>query len=278
MKYLPFLNASNSCGLFGAMLCLVALLTMPGCGGGDSDTPADGAPATDAAAPSESSMGATTESATATGLHGRVTFEGPAPQRVELDIESDLVCLESHTEALLSETEVVSADGGVQWAFVYVKNPPEDEVPVPEDHVILDQIGCKYVPHVMGMRAGQILDVKSSDNTTHNVRSFPSRSGGNRAFNISITGPGVRERKKSFSKAEPHVKVKCDIHPWMTGYVFSMAHPFFAVTDENGHFSIDGLPAGEYTLVSWHETYGEQETTVTVDEGAASEATFTYTP
>ena len=270
MKSLTFFNSFIFTG--------AALVAVAGCGGGDPDAPADTAPSAETSAASESSADMTAESTSASGLHGRVLFDGPTPKRFELDIETDLVCHESHGDGLLSETEVVSADGGVRWAFVYVKNPPEGEIPVPEEHVVLDQIGCKYVPHVLGMRAGQVLDIKSSDETTHNVRSFPSRSGGNKAFNISLTGPGIRERKKSFSKAEPHVKVKCDIHPWMTGYVFSMAHPFFAVTDENGHFSIDGLPAGEYTLVSWHETYGEQETTVMIEEGAVSETTFTYVP
>lgn len=274
MKHLAKFTDYKMLQTFAIFGC-VAMLTLAGCGGGTEDeAPAEeGAPMEEAAAPE--AEGAPADGGT---IAGHVMLHGTAPARAELDVGADAVCEEMHGDTpLLSDSAIVSANGDVQWAFAYVKNPPEGDYAVPEAHAVVDQIGCRYVPHVVGMRAGQVLDVKSSDETTHNVRSFPARSGGNKAFNISLQGPGVRERKTSFSKPEMAVKLKCDIHPWMTGYVFAMAHPYYAVSDENGVFTIDGLPAGEYTLAIWHETFGEQETTVTVTDGAEAMAHVAFT-
>jgi hypothetical protein len=221
-------------------------------------------------APAEPEASAATAGAMA-AVAGRVVFDGPAPERKPIDTKMDPKCAVLHAgEPLLTEQAVISADGGVANAFVYLKNPPAGDYPVPAEPAVLDQVGCAYVPRVLGVRAGQTVNVKNSDETTHNIRSFPTI---NKPFNISQPGPGVRERK--FDEPEMHVKMKCDFHPWMTSHVFSMAHPFFAVTDADGKFSIANVPAGEYTVGVWHETFGEQEAVVTVgDSGAMVDFTF----
>lgn len=281
--------------LASSLLIAVLALAMvaPGCGGetGDAGTaePAatptpkpvaetaaaeepmpEAAPATPETEPAPEPAAAETA---AGGVHGRIVFDGPRPERSVIETErSDPKCALLHGgEPVLSELRVVSEDGGVQHGFVYVKNPPAGDHPVPSEPAVLDQVGCMYVPHILGMRAGQTLNVKNSDETTHNIRSFPKT---NKPFNISQPAPGIRERE--FPEPEMEIKVKCDFHPWMTAYVFSMEHPFFAVTDENGNFSIAGLPDGEYTLVAWHEVWGEQEAAISVANGTA-EANFTYT-
>jgi hypothetical protein len=270
---------------------LVLVLVAAGCGGeteeaGSTEPAATSTPApmkettateepmTEAAAETpESAAEPAASEAPAGGVHGRVVFDGPQPERFEIETErSDPKCALLHGgEPVLSELRVVSEDGGVQYVFVYVKNPPEGDYPVPAEPAVLDQVGCMYEPHILGMRAGQTLNVKNSDDTTHNIRSFPKT---NKPFNISQPGPGVRERE--FPLPETEIKIKCDFHPWMTAYVFSMDHPFYTVTDENGNFTIEGLPDGEYTIVAWHEVWGEQETPITVTDGKA-EANFTYT-
>jgi hypothetical protein len=270
----------NPLGVLSIVLA-AAMMVLAGCGGSDGDTPdAAETPATEPAGEDHAGHDHTGEAhaeeeaaaAAPTGVLGRVTFDGPQPERPEISTTADAKCAILHGgEPLISELRVVSADGGVEHSFVYVKNPPEGEYPVPTEPALLDQVGCMYVPHIVGMRAGQPLNVKNSDETTHNIRSY---SKANKPFNISQPVPGVRERQ--FPNPEASVKIKCDFHPWMTAYVFAMEHPYFAVTDADGNFEISDLPDGEYTLVAWHETWGEQEATLTVADGSG-EASFTFT-
>ena len=208
-------------------------------------------------------------------ISGTVTFSGPRPEQKPLDIKRDPKCVALHGDSpLLAETEVVAADGGVAHVFVSVKNPPEGmEHPIPETAAVMNQVGCRYIPHVLGIRAGQTLDVTNSDELLHNVRSYARV---NRAFNLAQPQPGVRQ--KIFKMAESAVKIKCDIHPWMTAYIFSMNHPFFATTDTAGSFKIDGLPAGKYTLEAWHEKYGKMEISVDASGGSVSDAKITFAP
>lgn len=214
-------------------------------------------------------------------ITGRVVFDGERPKRRPLDTEADPACAAMHAdEPLRSDATVVSEDGGVVWAFAYIKNPPKQDYPVPAEAAEIDQVGCRYVPHVMGMRAGQELDIRNSDDTTHNVRTFPTRGFDgkyiNKTINFGQPGPGVRTQV--FENPEDAIKVKCDIHPWMQAYIFAMDHPYFDTTDENGQFRIptEGLPAGEYEVVVWHEEWGKQSQAVTVGEDGTASADFTY--
>lgn len=207
-------------------------------------------------------------------VSGLVKLDGPRPERKPLDTGADKDCKAMHAEEpLLSDTEIVNEDGGVQFAFVYVKNPPKGDYPVPSEPAVMDQQGCRYVPHVLAMRAGQQLDTKNSDAVTHNVRSYTDRNL-NRPWNFGQQGVGVRSRK--IEKPEMAIKLKCDYHPWMTGWIHVMDHPFYCVTDANGRFDIKGLPAGEYTLVAWHEVYGEIEQPLKVEKSVA-DVSFRFT-
>lgn len=225
----------------------------------------------------------TPETAAVTGpsIMGRVTFNGERPKRRPLETEADPKCAAMHADApLVSDETIVSEDGGVQFAFAYIKNPPKADYPIPADAIRIDQKGCQYQPHVFGMRAGQNLDIHNSDDTTHNVRTFPTRGFDGKYINktINFGQPGVGSRTQVFENPESAVKVKCDIHPWMQAYIFAMDHPFFATTDAAGHYALptEGLPAGEYELVMWHEKWGEQTQSVTVGEDGAASADFVY--
>ena len=209
-------------------------------------------------------------------LSGRVVFDGPQPQRRAINMTKDPTCIKLHgDDPVLSEELIVGDDGGVQNAFVYIRRgAPKMDYPVPTEAIELDQKDCMYRPRVQGMLVGQTLKVLNSDPVTHNVRSFPVR---NRAFNFgqpAETGP----RERLFDAPEREIEIQCDIHPWMHAYLFVMEHPFFAVTDAEGKYSIAGLPAGDYSLSIWHEELGRQNQDVNVADKNLEEINFTFQP
>src|SRR5205085_11453199 len=130
---------------------------------------------------------------------------------------------------------------------------PRGEAPV------LDQVGCRYSPHVLGATVGQQIVFRSSDSTPHNVH-LMGPDGDLHNFALAAAG---QERGLALGKPQL-VRVKCDVHPWMTAYIGVFENPFFAVTGDDGSFEIKGVPAGSYKLSIWHEQYGRQEQPVTV--------------
>lgn len=245
-----------------------------GCsGGGEEGGEAPPAPSGGEGS-SASAPGGETVSNEPGGVMGKITFTGERPERSVIDVEGDATCKAMHADdPLLSDREVVSEDGGVKWAFVQITNPPEQDYPMPSEPAVLDQVGCRYTPHVMGMRAGQNLEVRNSDDTLHNVRSIARINRGRNFGQPKGSEPRVMDE---FAKPEEGVRMKCDIHPWMTGYLFVMDHPYWAVTDENGNYEIDGLPPGEYKVEVWHEKYKLQRLTVTVPGGDMAELNAAY--
>lgn len=148
-------------------------------------------------------------------------------------------------------------------AFVYVKSPATGAAPA--GAATLDQKGCVYAPHAVGVVVGQGLKILNSDPTMHNVN---ARSKKGQGFNAGMVG-GSAPIEKKFTKPE-FIKFKCDVHGWMTSVVGVFENSFFAVTDENGQFNITGVPAGEHTVAVWHDKLGEKEAKVTVtDKGTA---------
>jgi hypothetical protein len=175
---------------------------------------------------------------------------------------------------LKQETVVVGANEGLANVLVYLEGAPRSATTQPSP--VLDQLDCRYVPHVLGVVAGQGLVIRSSDaKTMHNVHLSASV---NAAENFGMTDAG-QTRTVTLDRAEhdPPIRVKCDVHPWMTAYVAVMDNPYFAVTGEDGSFELRNLPAGSYRLVAWHELYGRREQPITVSEdGNAVEARFAY--
>ena len=116
--------------------------------------------------------------------------------------------------------------------------------------------------------------MKNGDPFIHNIRSLSQK---NRPFNIAQPA-GSPEREKTFETAEGPITIKCDFHPWMTAHFWVMEHPFFAVTDSEGKFTIPGLPLGEYTLAAWHELLGTRETTIQVNDSSTPVTTLSFQP
>jgi plastocyanin len=200
-------------------------------------------------------------------IHGAVKFVGTAPKRAEIP---NRPCHDG-AEPLLDETVVVNENGTLANVLVQLVDAPasdgSDRVPA-----VLDQKDCRYVPHVIGVQVGQTLKIRSSDPTMHNVHYNPGR---NAPANFGLTVAGA-EKSVKFDAAEV-IRVKCDVHPWMTSYVAVCDSPFFAVAGEkDGAFEITKVPAGQYKLVAWHEQYGNVEQTVVVKEKEVVEVMVTY--
>lgn len=188
-------------------------------------------------------------------MRGTVRLAGPVPARRPVAM-NDPQCAAQHPGPLLSDELVVDRKGRVQWAFVYLKRGvPHWPQPAPREAVVLDQIGCRFTPHVLGLRVAQPLRIKNADGFLHNVHSLPLS---NREFNLALV-EFKDEQTTTFKAREVMVPIRCDIHPWMKAWVGVMDHPFFAVTDPWGVYVIRDVPPGHYTVAVWHERcHGEE--------------------
>jgi hypothetical protein len=208
---------------------------------------------------------------------GKVAFTGTAPAPRKVDASADPACGKANPNLMTEDVSV--KDGKLANVFVYIKDGTTADGKkiadfawaTPTTAAGLDQNGCLYKPHVMGVMVNQKISITNSDPTTHNIHPQPAV---NTEWNQSqVAGAGPIE--KSFNRAEVLVPVKCNQHPWMKSYVGVMKHPFFAVSKEDGSFEIKGVPAGKYTVAAWHEKPGPKgtektmEVTVTASGGTA---------
>ena len=253
-------------------LGLVCALTLFSCGGSDTKT-AEAPKAPDSGAGAAGGgAGATPDMDNGGTITGKVSFEGTAPKMKPIDMSAVPACTKDHP-AGTSEEVVVNSNHTLKNAFVYVKSGlPEGKTwAVPSTPVLLNQTGCMYSPHVIGIVAGQMIDVKNSDGTNHNIHPSPKD---NQEWNESQP-PGSEDKMKTFPRTEVMIPVKCNVHSWMRAYIGVLPHPFFQVTGDDGTYSLKGLPPGTYTVEVWHEKYGTQDQTVTV--GAKESKTQDFT-
>ncbi len=206
---------------------------------------------------------------------GTVTLTGKAPAKVEIDTSMDPACgLAGGT--VYSEQYVVNG-GKLANVFVYVKSGPPAAMQAgggAMKPVVLDQKGCQYVPHVIGVMQGGSVEFKNSDPTMHNIHTMPTVVG-NETVDVS-QGPRGTPVTKQFAKPEMMMPVRCNNHPWMNAFINVSATPFFAVTDANGTFSLAGLPPGEYVIGAVQEKMGEKTIPVTVGAGGVGKADFSF--
>jgi plastocyanin len=211
--------------------------------------------------------------ATAATITGKAAFTGTAPKPPRIDMSAEPDCKGLHTAVPTSEEVVVNSNGTLANVFVWVKGGLEGKsFEAPAGSVTLDQKGCIYRPHVLGVRAGQMISIANSDPTTHNVHPLPKV---NREWNQSQPPKGAN-LEKVFPRPEVMVPVKCNVHPWMKSYIGVVEHPFFAVTGDQGTFEIKGLPPGDYVVEAWHEKYGVQEQKVTLAASATQSVDFSF--
>jgi plastocyanin len=198
----------------------------------------------------------------ASTITGTVTFAGKAPNLKPLAMDADPVCAKKHPKPVLAEMLVLGGGNTMGNIIVYVSKglPAGKTWPAPKTPVTLDQKGCLYVPHAMGIMVGQPYRILNSDGILHNIHTLPKI---NPSFNRAMPAT-LKETSTSFAKPEPIFQIKCDVHPWMSAYIGVFTHPFFSVTSTDGKFSIAGLDAGTYEITAWHERLGTQTASVTV--------------
>ena len=247
-------------------IVFAALLGAAACGGTNSSESAK--PSSPKAAPDAKKV----DASTAATITGRIAFEGTPPQNASINMASDPAC---GSAAVTSESVLVD-NGGLQNVFVYIKDGLGNTFifDTPSEPVKLDQKGCRYVPHVVGLRTAQPLEVINSDSTLHNVHGMPEA---NREFNRGQPLPGVKDIA-TFTTPEVLIRFKCDVHPWMHAYVGVVDHPFFAVSGSGGTFALKAIPPGTYTIEAVHEKLGRQSQTVTLGEKDSKAITFTFKP
>jgi plastocyanin len=232
-------------------LALCGLLLLTACNKKENTEQSANAPQP-AAAPAATSI----DPATVATINGTVKFDGAAPKPSKIDMSQDPACKGTN------ESENIVVDNGdLANVFVYVKDGLGSRTfDVPTSPVVLDQQGCKYHPHVLGVMAGQTVEIKNDDQTTHNIHPTPKD---NREWNESQP-PSTAPLEKNFAREEIMLPVKCNQHPWMKMYINVVKSPFYAVTDKSGKYEIKGLPPGDYTIAFVQEKLGEQDQKVTV--------------
>ena len=220
-----------------------------------------------------------------TGNEGTVTgvvaYTGTPPAPKKIDASADPVCGQQNPN--LSTEDTVVKDGKLANAFVYIKDGTTANgkkitaitFATPTDAVTLNQKGCHYVPHVLGVQTNQKLKIVNSDPTQHNIHPTPKV---NQEWNQTQPN-GAAPIEKSFARAEILIPVKCNQHPWMKSYIGVLKHPFYSVSAEDGSYTIKGVPPGTYTVVAWHEggaTGTEKTMQVTVPANGAAKADFAF--
>jgi plastocyanin len=210
--------------------------------------------------------------ATISVVRGIVRFEGTLPTSKPIRMTADPVCAKQHPTPVPEREVVVDAKGDVENAIVFVAEGLGDRTfDPPSQPAVLEQKGCTYSPHVLAVRANQPLDVVNDDATSHNIHPLPAN---NREWN-KAEPPGSKI-EETFARQEIAIPVKCNIHPWMRGYIAVFKHPYFAVTGKDGSFELSNLPPGTYTVKVWHEKLGTSTQTVTIGKNETKEISFVF--
>lgn len=187
-------------------------------------------------------------------------------------MSADPSCAKQHSSPVLTQDVMVDAKGDLQNVVVFISEGLGDRTfDAPSQAVVVEQKGCLYQPHVLAVRANQPLELVNDDPTSHNIHPQPAN---NREWN-KAEPPGSKI-EEAFAREEIAIPVKCNVHPWMRGYIAVFKHPYFAVTGKDGGFDLSHLPAGTYTIEAWHEKLGTSSQTVTIGENETKEIKFVF--
>jgi plastocyanin len=201
------------------------------------------------------------------GITGKVTVTGDVPEPETVEVNKDTsVC---GTEKTIQDIKV--GEGGVLAdAVVWIEDIDEGKAWPNGSAGSVDQSGCTYLPHIQALRPGANLDVINSDAVLHNIHAY---AGEETLFNIAQPMQGQKTSKQLPDPGPVHLK--CDVHSWMSAWVFVATTPYYAITAEDGSFSLDDVPPGSYTLKVWHGVFGEQSISLDVEPGGAVTSDFT---
>lgn len=242
-----------------------ALLAVVGCGNKQESAQAPTQTTAESAAPAQT--GGST-------ITGSIKFMGNKPANKKISMSADAFCKTQHTTDVFAEEVVVNPNGTLKNVYVYIKSgfPADQKFPISSTPAVLDQMGCVYHPHVLAVQAGQEIVIRNSDGVLHNINARPKN---NQGFNIGQPVKNM-ETKKKFANAELGIPLKCDVHPWMGGYINVQNHPFASVSNDNGSFTLTGVPAGTYVIEAWHEKYGTTTQSVTVGATETKTVQFSF--
>ncbi len=206
----------------------------------------------------------------AASVVGEVKFTDALPmlQRIKVTKDQDYC-----GETLPNETYVIESNGGLKNVVVSIESAPPGKAADAQKENFLYNEGCRYAPRVMALQRGERLRVKSNDPKLHIPHGY---LGDKTVFNLSLPFKGTSIDATSRIRQAGILKVVCDTHAWMRGFVHVFDHPYFAVTDEQGAFSIPDLPAGTYMLRAWHEDGGVKSQEITVPELGEVRVTFEF--
>jgi len=197
-------------------------------------------------------------------IRGVVKILGEPPKRRLAKLYADPKCADLHPGGILRDDIVVDLGNNVQWAFVYIAKGVKGTPKAPLLPVLLDQVGCRFEPHVLGVRVNQPINIYNNDRLLHTVHAMPYD---NKEFNLGL--PEWKQfETRTFTRPEIMIRVKCDIHPWMWAWIGVLDHPYFSVTSETGSYGIAQVPPGRYTVRVWHELYASVDREVEIEPGA----------
>jgi plastocyanin len=210
----------------------------------------------------------------ASSITGTITFDGKAPALKPLAMDADPDCAKKHTAPVPNEMLALGTGNTMGNVMVWVSKglPAGKTYPAPTTPVTIDQHGCQYKPHVMGIMVGQPYKILNSDGILHNIHTLPKV---NSAFNKGMPAT-VKEVTTNFPKPEAMFHIKCDVHPWMSAYLGVFTNPFYSVTNTDGKFTISGLDPGTYEITAWHEKLGTQTATITVGANETKSQNFKF--
>jgi hypothetical protein len=206
-------------------------------------------------------------------IKGHVKLTGKLPGNPVVRTAADPMCSKVRAgKRLVQETVAANLQGDLANVFVKLDGS-FPQTPPPAAPVMIDQVGCVYVPRVIGVQAGQTLQIRNSDALLHNLHSSSTVKDNN--FNVGQPIAGIVSQFHLKADDEM-VKLRCDVHSWMTSYVGVVNHPYFAVSSPAGSFEIANVPPGSYTVKAWHEKYGPTTQTVRVRAGQVTTVDFSY--
>ena len=210
----------------------------------------------------------------ASTVTGTVTFDGKAPALKPIAMDADPACAKKHTAPVENEALVLGSGNTMGSIMVYVTKglPAGKTYPAPTTPVVIDQNGCQYKPHVMGIMVGQPYKILNSDGILHNIHTLSTI---NPTFNKGMTA-SIKEVTTTFNKPEAIFHIKCDVHPWMSAFLGVFTNPFYSVTGTDGKFTISGLDPGTYEITAWHERLGTQTASVTVGANDTKTQNFKF--
>jgi len=217
------------------------------------------------------SMAALSAPAPAAGsVSGKVTFTGTPPKMKPIDMAKEPSCASQHETPAMTESVVTGPGNSLQYVVVFV-SAGDTPAPAPTQVVRYDQKGCNYLPHVLALQTGQPLEIYNDDQTSHNIHPLAKA---NPEWNKSQP-PGTPPIRATYDKPE-FIAVKCNVHPWMHGYFAVIGSEHYAVTGNDGAFSLKGLPPGKYTITAWHERFGTLTQEVTIAGGESAPVNFVF--